>query len=282
MYRKKQRIKKIKFITIAVIALLLIFSSIIFIKDGRNLNFIEKSIKDGALFVSNIVLSPINFVKDKIKESNEKKDLYNKYKELEIKVDSYESLLAEKLEIEKELDELKKVVGLNNLLSDKKVMNAVVINRNLDYWHDTLTIDKGSHDGVEEGMPVVVSKGLIGKIDSVSNFNSTVKLLTSKNNYKISVKIESGEEYAYGLLTDYNDEENIYKIEGISQTIPIINDTLVTTTGLGDIFPSGIVIGKVVGSKSDSYDLARIVEVKPSVDFNDFNVVTIIKRNVDK
>lgn len=282
MYRKKRRIKNIKIIVVALIAIVLILVSMVFISDERTLNFIERATKDGTLFISNIVLTPVNYVKGKIEEINDKNDLYDNYKEIETKIDSYETLVAEKEELEKELNELKKVVGTNNLLSDKLIMNAVVINRNLDYWHDTLTIDKGINDGIEEGMPVIVSEGLIGKIVSVSNFNSTVKLLTSPNNYKISVKLKSGEDYVYGLLTGYDEKENLYKIEGISQTVAIANDTLVTTTGLGDIFPSGIVIGKVVGSKSDSYDLARIIEVRPSVDFNDFSVVTILKRNVDE
>ena len=131
-------------------------------------------------------------------------------------------------------------------------------------------------------MPVVVNEGLIGKIVSVTNFNSTVRLLTSPNNYKISVKLKSDDGYVYGLLTGYNEDENVYKIEGISHTVKITDDTLVTTTGLGDIFPSGIVIGKVVGSKSDNYDLARLIEVRPSVDFDNFSVVTILKRNVEE
>lgn len=282
MYRKKQRMKQIKIIVLTLLAIILILTSIIFIRDERNLNFLERATKDGVLFISNIILTPINFINEKITEHNEKKELYDKYKDLESKVGSYDSLVAEKEEINKELEELKEVVELNALLGDKKVMNAVVINRNLDYWHDTLTINKGSHDGIEEGMAVVTNEGLLGKIVSVSNFNSTVKLLTSPNNYKISVKIECEETYVYGLLTGYDEQEGVYKVEGISQTVEIKNDILVTTTGLGDIFPSGILIGKVIGTESDSYDLARLVKVKPSVDFDDFSVVTILKRNVDQ
>lgn len=282
MYRKNKKMVKIKYILIAFLAVILIFVSIIFIKDERKLNFIEKATKDGILFIGNIVLTPANFIKDKIVEYNEKDDLYNKYIELENKVNSYNTLLAEKKELEYEIEELKQVLEINNLLSEKKVMNAVVVNRNLDYWHDTITIDKGSHDGVEEGMPVVVNEGLVGKITSVSNFNSTVKLMTSPTNSKISIKIENGEEYVYGLLTSYDAKNNLYKIEGISHTINVSEGSLVTTTGLGDIFPSGLVIGHVKSAKADNYDLAQIIEVKPSVDFDYFSVVTIIKRNVDQ
>ena len=274
MYQKKRNIKKFRLVIIVGISLILITSSIIFIRDERVLNFLEKMTKDGTLFISNIILTPVNYITDKIDEMGEKNDLYENYKLLEEKASGYDALLAEK-------EELKKVVEVNNLLSDKKVMNAVVINRNLDYWHDTITIDKGSNDGIVEGMPVVVSEGLIGRISSTSNFNSTVKLLTGSNNHKISVKVQSGDDYAYGLLSGYDEKNDIYVIEGISQTVSIENDSLVTTTGFGDIFPSGLVIGKVVSFKTDNYGLSTMIEVKPSVNFNDFSVVTVIKRNVD-
>lgn len=282
MYHKRKRIRKIKIIGVTLLALILILVSIVFIKEDRNLNILERYTKDGLLFISNIVTYPINYIKNKAVDTKEKKEIYNKAKELQVKADSYDALLAEKQELEKEIAELKKVVELNDLLGDKKVMNAVVVNRNLSYWYDTININKGSKDGIEEGMPVVVNEGLIGKVINVSNFNSTVRLLTSPSNHKISVKIKNGEEYVYGLLSSYDEENNLYKIEGISQTININLDSLVTTTGLGDIFPSGIVVGKVVGTTSDSYDLSRIIEVEPSVNFNHFSVVTVIKRNISE
>lgn len=279
MYRKNKRKLTIKYITIGLLGVILICISIIFIRDERKLNIIEKTIKDGFLFVGNTVLAPTNFIKEKFNEYRDKQNLYNIYVELENKIDSHNSLLAEKEELKKEIKELKQILQINNLLSEKKAMNATVINRNLDYWHDTITIDKGSHDGVEEGMPVVIDTGVIGKIVSVSNFNSIVKLFTSETSSKISVKISNGEDYAYGLLFSYDKNKNLYMIEGVSHTINIINDSLVTTTGLGDIFPSGLLIGKVAGTKTDSYGLTRIVEVKPSANFENFNIVTILKRN---
>ena len=56
---------------------------------------------------------------------------------------------------------------------------------------------------------------------------------------------------------------------------------IVTTTGLSDIFPSGILVGNVKVVTSDNYDLTKIVEVTPSVDFNDISVVTVLDRGVD-
>ena len=145
---------------------------------------------------------------------------------------------------------------------------------------ETITLNKGHKDGVEVGDPVVVSGGLIGKITSVSNYNSVALLLTSEANNKISVKIETNGEYAYGLLTNYDEENNIYNLEGISETVDINIDSVVTTTGIGDNFPSGIVIGKVKNITTDSYDLAKLIEVTPSVNFDSLSIVTILKRMV--
>ena len=62
--------------------------------------------------------------------------------------------------------------------------------RNIDYWYDEITIDKGSKSGITKGMAVVNNSGLLGQITSVSNYYSTVKLLANENmSDKISVKI---------------------------------------------------------------------------------------------
>ena len=280
MYRKNRKNLKTKYIIIAVLSIILIIISIMFVTDDRKLTVIDKSIRDGFLFVGDIALTPANFIRDKINEYSEKQDLYQKYIELKNKIDSYNSLLAEKEELEKDVEEMKQILDINNLLSEKKVMNGIVIGRSIDYWHDTITIDKGIHDGIEVGMPVVVNTGVVGKVASVSNFNSIVKLLTSDTISKISVKISDGENYVYGLLSSYDKSKNLYIIEGISHTINVESGALVTTTGLGDIFPSGLLIGNVTGIKADSYDLTRIIEVKPSVNFENFNIVMILKRNV--
>jgi len=247
----------------------------------RELTPPEKVIKDSILFIEKIAKAPIKYINNKVVESQEKKQMYEKYKELEKRIESVERLEVENQELKKQIDELKKQLKIDTTLLEYEKLNATVINRDLDYWNETITIDKGSKNGVVVNMPVVIDKGLIGKVVQTSYFTSTVKLLTTETpGEKISVKIKVKDNYIYGLLSGYNKNNNTYLIEGIKENTNIPENSVVTTTGMGDIFPSGILIGKVTGSTTDNFDLAKIVEVKSDIDFNNINYVTLLKRGV--
>lgn len=281
MYKKRRMEKRyIVVILVLVIALVLGLLSF-FVNDDKNLGYLEKGIKDTGLFISKIAMTPVNFIKDKTKEISLRKDIYEKYEELEEKYEKMELLEAKYQEALKNIDNLESTLELNGNLSESSYLNATVINRDIGYWYNTITIDKGNHNGVEEGMAVITNKGLIGQIIKTSNFNSTVKLLTSSDkNNKISVKIGLENEYVYGLLVGYDSDTNSFQIEGISENTDIPTNSTVTTTGLGNNFPSGIIIGKVKRVSTDNFDLARTVEVEPLVNFDDINYVTILKRDI--
>lgn len=279
--KKKNKNNKTKYIIISIIALLALLLGITsnFLDDDKNLNFFEKTIKDTGTFIQKIFYAPIDFVKDKVGLFTETKDLYKKYTKLKEKVEKTDLYYAQIEELQKEVTELKNVLDLNATLSEYTYVNATVVNRNIGYWYNNLTIDKGEKNGIKLGDAVITPDGLIGKIVNVSNFSSTVKLLTSDEiSNKISIKISSNKKYLYGLLIGYDRENNIYKIEGITDSDNIKEGDLVTTTGLTEYFPSGILIGKVSKIVKDEYDLNSIVEVKPSVNFENISTVTVLNR----
>lgn len=281
MYKKNKKLEK-KYIVLIVLLIVAIFLGLAvhILNTERKLSPFEKIIKDSVLFVNKIIYAPFSFVSSKIEEVKDKNNLYEKYKELESNTEKIDSLKATNEELKKQLDEMKGLLELNQTLAENSYVNASVINRNLDYFSSTITIDKGENNGVKIGMAVVTNKGLIGKIVSTSNFYSTVKLLTSEDiNNKTSVKIKNNDKYIYGLLSGYKDGYLI--IEGIDTNEKIEDDSIVTTTGLGGIFPSGILVGAVKGSSKDNFDLAMTVLVKSNVNFDDINFVTILKRNAE-
>ena len=252
MHRKKRK-NLIMVLVVLGVSIMLIFLSFIFSKSN---NFFENILRDSGLFISNIYSSLFN---DNQNYSCD--DSINK-------------------ELQYQINILKDTLQLNNTLNDSIKTNAIIINRDLNIWNDAITLNKGIKDEIEVGDPVVINNGLVGKIISVSNYNSTVRLLTSAASSKISVKIETNGDYAYGLITRYDEKNKIYHLEGISETVDINIDSVVTTTGIGDNFPSGIVVGNVKNITTDSYDLAKLIEVTPSVNFDSLSIVTILKRNI--
>ena len=282
MYRKKQKEKRNKIIFICVLIFCLITGFIInVVMTDRNLTIFEKTIKDSVLTVQKILAFPIDFVANKINENNVKNKMYEKYIDLENQVKENEKYKIENEELKKQLSDMKELLNINDTIAEYTYLNANVINRNLDYWNDTLIINKGEHDGITKDMPVVIGTNLIGKVISTTTFNSTVRLITATDVVdKISVKIKNGDDYIYGILNGYNKENDTYTIEGISQNAKIENGSIVTTTGMGDIFPAGIVIGKITGINTDAFDLSNVLEMKSDVNFDNINYVTVLRRNI--
>ena len=186
---------------------------------------------------------------------------------------------VENAELRSQISKLKSELNIEHVLTEYDYLNATVINRNSLYWYNLLTIDKGKKSGVKEGMVVMNSTGLIGKIVSVTAHSSDVKLITTNDtNNKISIVIHNGNNKLTGVVNGYDYDKGFLKVEGISNTETVAIGDMVYTSGLGGIFPSGILIGSVESITTDVYDLAKIINVKPSASFKDINYVTILKR----
>lgn len=254
-----KKVNNTKKIILVVGSILIFFLIISFtVNDNRKPTFIEKTLKDSILFINRLI----------IPKNKSWEELENIKKEYQSEIDN----------LKKEINTLKESLELNTILSDYEVINATTINRNLGYFYDTITLDKGSKDGIEENQAVMTNEGLIGKTTKVTKYTSTVKLLTNPNSKtQVSVQIKVGEEFLYGILTSYN-KDNYYIIEGITDTDKIEVGNVVTTTGMGDIFPSGILIGEVIEVTKDNFDLEGIIKVKPSVNYDNISYVKILRR----
>lgn len=282
MKRKNANKKNIKIFFVILIVIIASAVLTYTLKNKKQLNAVEKIIKDCIVEVQSLVSYPVKGLNNIIDDFNALKNVLKENKILKSNIEKIESLEAENIELKQEINKLKEELNVETVLSDYEYLNATVVSRNALYWYNLLTIDKGSKNGIEDGMVVINSTGLIGKITNVSNYSSDVKLITTNDtNNKISVTITNGDKRLTGLINSYNYEDGNLKVEGISNTETVMVGDLVYTSGLGGVFPSGILIGRVESITTDVYDLAKIINVKPSADFDDINYVTILKR-VDK
>lgn len=278
--KKKKNIPK-KYIIIMVIILAIILLAVfsLTLKNDRKLNPVESFLRDTIVYTEKIITYPFNYISNKIRDYNKLKSTKEDNDILETSIDRVSSIETENIELRRQLDELKEELNIDYTLSDYEYLNATVTSRNVGFWYNTITIDKGSYNGVSKDMVVINAKGLIGRVIRTTTFTADIRLITtSDTNNKISVHVSNGDNNLYGLINNYDYGENLLEIEGISNTKDVNIGDYVYTSGLGGIFPSGILIGTVTEISTDSYDLAKIIKVTPSADFTDINYVSILKR----
>ncbi len=259
MYKNKNKNKTLSIIIIMVLVVTLFTISFYF---SRKITFLENGLKSVSSYLNEILFSPIK--------------LFNSEKNQ----DQSESYLIQKNlneSLQKEINELKEQLELNRTLTEYNTVNATILSRNKSYWFNNIMIDKGTKDGIKNGMAVVTKKGLIGKISKAYYSSSEIKLITSDDtNYKVSVSIKSNDSENIAILNGYDIKNNLMIVTGVSKNAKVnIGDTILTS-GLGGIFPGGIYIGKVEKIESDKYDLSNNVYIKTDQDFNNIHYVTVL------
>lgn len=284
---RNSRYKRRKYIRNGIIAFLFVVTfslTIYFSFHHRQLTIVEGAIRDAFSVTIDFLAKPVNYVKGKIDVFNAKEDVYQKYEKAKEKLEGVSQKDATIDELAKENEQLRELLKIDSSLSDYEKINATIVSRDVGKWFDRIVIDKGTKDGLENDMAVVINDGLIGYITDASYFSSNVQLLTAKNYHnRISVKIAlNNDQYANGILSSYDEKKGVYIIEGISYAGNIDVNAYVTTTGLSDRFPSGILIGYVKNVTTDNFDLGKIVEVTPSVNFDEIKYVSVLKRKALK
>ena len=277
--KKKMTSKKYVFIGVVILIIILLIIFSFTLKEDRKLNPVESFLRDTLSYAEKIVTYPFSYITTKTREYNKLKDVNEENDILETSLDRIDAIETENVELRRQIDALKNELNIDYTLTDYEYLNATVTSRSVGYWYNTITINKGSYNGIEKDMVVINSKGLIGRVIKTSTFTSDVRLITtSETNNKISVHISNGVNNLYGLINNYDYSKNLLEVEGISNTKDVDIGDFVYTSGLGGIFPSGILIGSVSEITTDSYDLAKIIKVKPSADFSNINYVSVLKR----
>ena len=131
-----------------------------------------------------------------------------------------------------------------------------------------ININTGFKDGVLNKMAVVNHRGLIGRTIDSSISNSRVLLLTDPNS-SISVKTISNENIS--ILQGSEDGVHLVSAFSKDDKMPKVGD-LVVTSGSVQVFPSNILVGKIVKITKDNF------YVLPFVDFNNIDYVQVVEK----
>ncbi len=261
-------------VSIIVLVALIGFS----LRERAKLSWPEQFVKDTTGWVQSLVSKPTNYVTGFFENLQDLTNTYQENKALKPRTEKLASLEAKVQELTKENKELRDVLGEKKSLRDYEPLPATVIGRNPDRWHEMIIIDKGKINGIKKNMAVVTANGLIGKVKSVTQFSSTVQLLSSMDPKNRISAIVQGETDINGLVEGYDNEKKLLMVKAIPSGAKVEKGQTVITSGLGDVFPKGLMIGKVVEVKQDQYGLNLTALVKPGADFYDIKTVMVTKR----
>lgn len=263
-------------VSIIILVALIGFS----LREREQLTWPEQFIKDTAGWVENIFAKPTSAVVGFFDNIHDLQNTYEENKELKKRIDKMAMLEKEVQQLTKENEELRKLLDNKDTLRAYSPIQATVIGRNPERWNELLIIDKGSMQGIKQNMAVVSSNGtMIGKIKSTEKFTSTVQLLsTMDSTNRISAEVMNGKKSYFGTIEGFDEERKLLKLKRIPNDAKVKKGQTVITSGLGGVFPSGLLIGKVVDTEPDEFGLNQTAYVKPGTDMYDIRNVMVVKR----
>lgn len=154
-----------------------------------------------------------------------------------------------------------------------------VIARDSDNLFSTITINKGSRQGVRPGMPVVAyqgdMEGLVGKVFSVGPGASEVLPLYDPQ-CLVSARLDSTRDE--GLVKGEGKDHGTVLLQYVKKTAKdaIQYGDLVVTSGLGGVYPKGINLGRVRDIRALAYETSLEIEVEPIINFDRLEYVFLI------
>lgn len=190
-------------------------------------------------------------------------------------VEENRALLATLTESDEVLLENKRLRLLLDFKEAQEIatLPARVVAEDASSWFRTIMIDKGSEQGVVEGLPVVVAEGVVGRVVRSSLKFARVLLITDassavasllQNNRARGVCRGEGEQLSFDF---------VLRQEEIN-----VGDRVVTS-GMGGVFPKGLVVGNVKSVDRQEFGLFQTIEVTPAVDFSHLEEVLVLLRS---
>ncbi|MEZ4528884.1 MAG: rod shape-determining protein MreC [Desulfobacterales bacterium] len=154
---------------------------------------------------------------------------------------------------------------------DLPVLAAEVTARDPSPWHRSLTVNRGSTDGLRKGQPVTVPEGTVGVISHVSAHYARVLLLSDPNS-AVDVLIQRTR--ARGIVR--GESAGLCTCEYILRREEVREGDILITSGLDGLFPKGQRVGQVSQIMPVSSGIFQKIMVTPFADFEKIEEVLIL------
>jgi rod shape-determining protein MreC len=183
-----------------------------------------------------------------------------------------------------ELSQLNELASGGIVPDGTKPVTARVVGRSPTVWYSTVTLDKGSGDGVRVDDPVVAPQGLAGKVTLTTPNTAQVTLITDADSAVTARVTPSG---ATGVVEPDVGNPNDLQLDYLERGTHIAEGQMVVTAGfstgdLGSIFPPGIPIGKITRATVEEQQAYQRVHLEPFADLRDMDFVKVLTTHSGK
>jgi rod shape-determining protein MreC len=151
-------------------------------------------------------------------------------------------------------------------------IGARVIGRPTDSWEGTILVDRGTNDGVKVGSPVIASGGLVGQVVDVTPIDAKVRLVTdSASGVAVIVQRTRAAGVVRGSIS------GALSLDFVDKATPPVKGDVLITSGLGGVYPKGLVVGDVSDVVNAPSDLFPQVTVLSRVPISKIEEVLVLR-----
>lgn len=180
-------------------------------------------------------------------------------------------------EWKRENDRLRDYLGLPRQVAGRLKLARVVSRDPVNWWR-SIKIDLGSRDGVATNAPVVTAEGLVGRVSEVSFAQSQV-VLVGDPDCRVSVLVGDEKNREQGVIAPASSsplDSSLVELSFLSRNAKLVAGQTVVTSGLGGVFPKGIVVGQIADFRSVGYGLYKEALVRLGVRMNRLEEVVVM------
>jgi len=211
-----------------------------------------------------------------------KAELLDENRVLRVKIEELRDEIRQSKNLREENQELRDLLKLK-ATSKYTLLAAQLLARDVNGWWQMARIDKGADDGVQADLPVISPEGLAGQIVNVSRNSSDILFLT---NPKVKIAARLARSEIFGIVRGQGvswEGDAKCRMDFIVKGADINRADEVVTSGLGGVYPEGLVIGYVENVQVDPSGLFQYAEVIPAADFRLLDMVFVVfsKKNAD-
>jgi rod shape-determining protein MreC len=178
-------------------------------------------------------------------------------------IDRLQSEIARLRELEAENHDLRSLLGLKQRGGTGELLPVRVLTRDASPFVQAITIDRGTEDGVEEGMTIITWRGVVGRVSRVGPSSSKVLLVTDTSS-SISGRVQNSESRVTGIIRGRADDGLL--MQRIPQEETLQTGETVVTSDFGGLMPEGLVIGQIVQIRRKDVDVFQEAVIEPSAD----------------